>query len=202
LPAGAKTFFIFKNLSRKEVSSLAISREKKEQLVKEYLEDLNDSEAIIFTEYRGLTVTQLQQLRSKIREAEGAYSVVKNTLAQRALTEADLSVDDDLLTGPVGIGFCHHNVTGVAKAMVDFAKENELLVIKGGLMGDKLIDPATIKNLADLPSLEVLRAQILGLINSPASKLTGVVAGGVRQLVNVLNAYTEKDQDAEALSET
>lgn len=177
---------------------MPISREKKEQLVQEYAEQLNNSEAIIFTDYRGLNVVDLQDLRAKIREAEGSYAVVKNTLAKRALDEVNLSVKSEMLTGPLAIGFCHQNITGVAKALVDFAKDNELLIIKGGMMDEQFLDEAAIKNLAELPSLDVLRAQILGLINAPASRLTGVVASGVRQLVNVFNAYSQEDSEASA----
>jgi large subunit ribosomal protein L10 len=177
---------------------LAISREKKEQLVQKYVDRLNDSEAVILTDYRGLTVVELQELRGKIREAEGSFAVVKNTLAQRALTDAGLPVPEEMLFGPVGIGFCGNNIPGVAKAVADFAKDNEVLEIKGGLMGDKIITEADIKNLAKLPSLDVLRAQMLGLINAPATQLVGVVAGGVRQVVNVLNAYSEQGGEAAA----
>ena len=177
---------------------MAISRAKKEQLIQEYVEQLNGSEAIIITSYRGLTVTDLQQLRGKIREAEGSFSVVKNTLARRALDEVGFSVPDEILTGPVGIGFCHQNVAGVAKAISDFAKNNELLEVKGGLMGAQFIDQAAIKSLASLPPLEVLQAQLLGVINAPASQLVGVVAGGVRQLVNVFNAYSEQGTESPA----
>lgn len=177
---------------------MAISREKKETLVEEYVKDLNNSEAIIVTSYRGLRVSQIEQLRGKIRDAEGHFSIVKNTLAQRALQEVGLPVKDDLLSGPIGIGFCYHNVTGVAKAITDFSKDNELLVIKGGYMGAQVISDIAVKDLASLPSLEVLRAQLLGLINAPASRLAGVVAGGVRQLVNVVNAYAEKEAGAPA----
>lgn len=175
---------------------MAISRDKKEVLVKEYLDQLNGSEAVIITSYSGLRVSQVEQLRRKIREAEGSFAVVKNTLAERALKEAGLPVVEEMLTGPVGIGFCHHNVSGVAKAITDFSRQNELLAIKGGLLGSRVIDEAGVKNLANLPSLDVLRAQLLGLINAPASQLAGVVAGGVRQLVNVFNAYAEKDAEA------
>jgi large subunit ribosomal protein L10 len=175
---------------------MAISRKKKEELVQEYVDLLNSSEAVIFTNYSGLSVSEIQQLRAKIREAEGSFSVVKNTLARRALEEVGLPVADDILIGPIGIGFCHQNVTGVAKAISEFSKSNEFLAIRGGLMGDRVIDEAAIKSLASLPSIEVLRAQLLGLINAPASQLAGVVAGGVRQLVNVFNAYSEKGSEA------
>jgi large subunit ribosomal protein L10 len=177
---------------------LAISREKKEQLVAGYVEQLNKSEAIIVTDYRGLTVPQVQELRSKIREADGSYAVVKNTLAKLALEQAGLPAIDEMLTGPVGIGFCTSNVPGVAKAITDFAKGNDTFVVKGGLMGNTMINDEAVKSLASLPSLDVLRAQILGLISTPASQLVGVVAGSVRQLVNVVNAYAEKDNEAAA----
>ncbi len=177
---------------------MAISRQKKEELVQQYVEQLNGSDAIIITSYRGLTVPQLQELRNKIREADGAFAVVKNTLAERALAEVGLSVPDEMLTGPIGIGFCRQNAPGVAKTISDFAKANELLIIKGGLMSGRVIDEAAVKSLASLPSIDVLRAQLLGLISAPASQLAGVLAGSVRQLVNVFNAYAEKGADAPA----
>jgi large subunit ribosomal protein L10 len=177
---------------------LAITREKKEDILNEYVEQLKDSEAIIITGYRGIKVSDIQQLRARIREADGSYAVVKNTLARRALMENGWPDLDEMLTGPVGIGFCHHNVPGVAKAITEFAKKNEQISVRGGVMGVRVIDENAVKRLADLPSIEVLRAQLLGLINAPASRLVGVVAGGVRQLVNVVNAYAEKEQESAA----
>lgn len=176
---------------------MAISREKKEELVADYVQQLNSSEAIIITSYRGLKVSDLQELRKRIREANGGFVVVKNTLAQRALADIGLPTADKMLIGPIGIGFCNQNIPGVAKAITAFSKANELLVIKGGLVGNQVVDEAAVRSLADLPSIEVLRAQLLGVINAPASRLAGVIAGGVRQLVNVINAYTEKDKEAE-----
>ena len=177
---------------------MAITREKKEDILNEYVEQLKDSEAIIITGYRGIKVSDIQQLRARIREADGSYAVVKNTLARRALMENGWPDLDEMLTGPVGIGFCHHNVPGVAKAITEFAKKNEQISVRGGVMGTRVIDENAVKSLADLPSIEVLRAQLLGLINAPASRLVGVVAGGVRQLVNVVNAYAEKEQESAA----
>jgi large subunit ribosomal protein L10 len=176
---------------------LAISREKKEVLITDYAQRVGSSEAIIITNYRGLKVTQLQELRAKIREAEGGFAVVKNTLARRALEQAGLPAPDDLLTGPVAIGFCYHNIAGVAKVITDFAKSNENLMVKGGLMGRQVIDEDGVRSLASLPSLDVLRAQLLGVINAPATQLAGVVASGVRQLVNVFNAYAEEGQKSD-----
>jgi large subunit ribosomal protein L10 len=171
---------------------LAISRDKKDALIKGYVEQLQGSQAIIITQYRGLKVKELQQLRAKIRQANGSFAVVKNTLAERALAEVGLPVPKDLLVGPLGIGFCGNNIPDVAKAVTDFVKDHELMQIKGGLLGNRVIDEAGVRNLAKLPSIEVLRAQLLGLINAPASQLVGVLSGGVRQIVNVVNAYAEK----------
>jgi large subunit ribosomal protein L10 len=182
---------------------LAISREKKEALVQQYTEALKNSDGVIIAEYRGLRVSDLQTLRNQIREAEGSFAVVKNTLARRALAEAGLPVPEELLVGPLGIGFGYNNIAGVAKVMTTFAKGNELLAIKGGLIGNSVIDSAGVKALTDLPSIEVLRAQLLGVLNAPATQLVGVVnapanqlvnvvAGGVRQVVNVLKAYSDK----------
>lgn len=177
---------------------MAISREKKKELVAQYAEQLNHSEVIIISDYRGLTVPELQRLRTKIREAEGSFFIVKNTLARHALKEAGLPTLDNMLKGTIGISFCRHNVAGVAKAVTDFAKEKDIFTVKGGLMGRQVIDGAGVKQLADLPPLEVLRAQLLGVINAPASQLVGVVAGGIRQVINVLNAYAEKDTEPAA----
>jgi large subunit ribosomal protein L10 len=171
---------------------LAISRDKKDALIKGYVEQLQGSQAIIITQYRGLKVKDLQQLRAKIRQANGSFSVVKNTLAERALAESGLPVPKDLLVGPIGIGFCGNNIPDVAKTITDFTKDHDLLQIKGGLLGNRVIDEAGVRNLAKLPPLAVLRAQLLGLINAPASQLVGVLSGGVRQIVNVVNAYAEK----------
>ena len=177
---------------------MAITREKKEELVQEYIERLNSSEAVIITDYRGLTVPEMQELRAEIRKVEGSFSVVKNSLARLALQEAGLPVVDKMLIGPVGIGFCNQNMTGVAKAVTNFAKVNDRLEIKGGLIGDQVLDEAAIKNLASLPTIEVLRAQLLGVINAPATQLAGIVAGSIRQVVNVVNAYAEKETDPAA----
>ena len=181
---------------------MAISRAKKEALLEKYVEQLNNSDGIVIAEYRGLSVSDLQELRKRIREADGSFTVVKNTLARRAISGAGLSVPEEMLVGPLGIAFGGHNLTGVAKVMTTFAKENELLLVKGGLIGNSAIDGAAVKSLADMPSIDVLRSQLLGLLNAPATKVVGVLAapptqlvgvlsGGVRQLVNVINAYSQ-----------
>ncbi len=173
---------------------MAITRKKKESLVAQYKETMERSNALFLTRYQGVTVNQMTDLRRKLREADGGFMVVKNTLAKRVFHEAGITDLDPLLEGPVGIGFSFADPPPVAKALVDFAKESEALTIKGGLLGTTVLDEQGVKDLAALPPLEVIRAQLLGVIAAPASQLAGVIAGGVRQVVNVLHAYAESGE--------
>jgi large subunit ribosomal protein L10 len=175
---------------------LAISKERKEELVKTYNELIGKSTGMILIEYRGLTMKGMDPLRSKLRDAKGELHVVKNTLAQRALTAAGHHVPDELLTHSTAIGFAFSDVAGVAKALSTYAKESEFVSIKGGLLGDRILTSADVEALAELPPLPIVRAQLLGLLTTPASRLAGVVASGVRQIVNVVKAYSEKAGEA------
>lgn len=177
---------------------MAISRQRKEELVQEYVENLQRSRAIILTDFRGLSVNEMQALRRRVRDAQGGYAVVKNSLARLALEQAGYPAIDQMLEGPAGVSFCFGEVPAVAKTLTEFAKEYEVFAIKGGVMGNQVLSADAIKKLADLPPLEVVRAQLLGLISAPASQLAGVVASGVRQVVNVLNAYAEQESESAA----
>ncbi len=173
---------------------MAITRKKKEALVAQYIEEMQQTNALFLTNYQGLTVNEMTSLRHKLREADGDYTIVKNTLAKIALEKVGLSGIDSLFEGPVGIGFCHGDPPPVAKVLVDFAKETKVLEIKGGLMDNAVLDESAVKNLADLPPMDVLRAQLLGVISAPATQLASVVASGVRQVINVVNAYAESGE--------
>lgn len=175
---------------------MAISRERKEELVAQYVDLLNQSKAVFLTEYRGVSVDRMEELRSNVRNAEGAFHVTKNTLLRTALEQSGRSMPDEMLLGQTAAGFALGELPAMAKALVDFADESETFVIKGGLMDDKFMSAEQIQALADLPSLDELRAQIIGLINAPAQNVTGAIAGGVRQLVNVLNAYAQQEGEA------
>jgi large subunit ribosomal protein L10 len=177
---------------------LAISREKKEQLVADYADELSRSNAIILTDYRGLTVSDLQALRGKVREAGGTYSIVKNTLAARALEVANLPVPEDMLTGPTAISFAHEEVPAVAKVLAEFAKDSEILEIKGGLMEGNLLSSEQISSLAEMPPREVILAQLLGLIQQPGNGLAGVVNAAGNKLAATIKAYTDQLENAEA----
>ena len=112
---------------------MAISREKKQQMVAGYVERVSRSEALIFTDYRGLTVAHLSELRQRLREVGGVFQVVKNTLFKRALDEAGISVSMEQLDGPIAVGYCFEDSPPVAKVLVAFAKETQLLKVQGSI---------------------------------------------------------------------
>jgi large subunit ribosomal protein L10 len=177
---------------------LAISRERKEELVSEYVDLLTRSQAVFLAEYTGLTVKQMETLRNEVRNAQSSLSVTKNTLLSYALEQSGKPVPSDLLAGQIATGFALGEAPALAKILVDYAKKDDKLKLRGGIMGENLLSPAQVEALATLPPLEHLRAQILGLINAPAQNLASVLAGGVRQVVNVIDAYAKKDETAEA----
>lgn len=171
---------------------MAVSRKKKEQLVSWYTDLFSRSSAAILTNYQGLTVADISQLRRKLQETQSEYHVIKNRLMKHALEEAKLPVPADLLEGPTAIGFCFEEATAVAKVLVDFSKESKILVIKGGLLGDRIISADEVTSLAELPPREILLAQVLGTIQGPASGITRAIAGSIRSILYVLKARVEQ----------
>jgi large subunit ribosomal protein L10 len=175
---------------------LAISKERKTELVTQYIEQLKQSQGIILADYRGLSVHDISDLRRGMRPIGGKFQVVKNRLLMLALKEVGMSVPEEWLIGPTAIGFCHEEVPPVAKALTNAAKEMDTLHIKGGLVGTSVLSEEQVRVIADLPPREVLLAQVLGTINAPASRAASVVASGIRQVLNVLQAYVDKLEEA------
>ena len=171
---------------------MAVSREKKEQLVSWYTDLFSRSSAAILTDYRGLTMADITQLRRKLQEAQSEYHVTRNRLMKLALKEAKLPVPEDLLEGPTATGFCFEEVPAVAKVLVNFSKESKSLVIKGGILGDKIISADEVTSLAELPPREILLAQVLGTIQGPAGGITRAIAGSIRSVLYVLKARVEQ----------
>ena len=157
-----------------------MARPDKAAAVAEIVDSFNDSSGAVLTEYRGLTVKQLQDLRRSLGE-NANYAVVKNTLAKIAASQAGISGFDDLLTGPTAIAFINGDVVEAAKGLRDFAKANPTLVIKGGVLDGKPLDAKEIAKLADLESREVL----LG-------KMAGAMLASLSQAVYLLNAPLAK----------
>jgi large subunit ribosomal protein L10 len=171
---------------------LALSREQKVERVKQYTELLEQSKGIILVDYRGLTVGEMEQIRRKMRPMASQFQVVKNRLLELALEEKNMSLPDDWLAGPTAVSFCTDEVPPVAKALVETKEETGLLDLKGGWMNESILSAAQVKSIADLPPREVLLAQALGAINGPSRQVVGVVATGIRQVLNVVQAYADK----------
>ncbi len=171
---------------------MAISKKRKEELVQEYAGYLAQSRGLILTDYRGLRVFEMERFRRSLRDADAVVSVVKNRLLQRVLAEKGLTLPGDWLEGTTAVAFCRGEVPPVAKAILAFAKDSPTLTIKGGIVESSAISGEQVKALAELPSREVLLAQVLGTINAPATQVAGVVATGIRQVLNLLQAYVDK----------
>lgn len=173
---------------------MAITRARKEELVAQYVDLLDQSNGFIIVEYGGMSVPQIDDLRGRVSEAEGQYLVTKNTLFTKALQQREWPVPDDLLQGPVAVAFGMDNLPAVAKAVLSFtgeafAKEN--VVVTGGVMGADIIDAMRVETVSKLPTLDELRAQIAGLMVSPAQGLVNVLHAATGQVVNVLQAYID-----------
>jgi large subunit ribosomal protein L10 len=177
---------------------LAISREQKSEIVADYVEKLSRSQAMIVTDYRGLTVADITALRRNLREVNSVFQVIKKTLFERALGEAGIKVSTEELTGPIAVGFCFGEVPAVAKALMDFARESQILKVQGAILGDRFINAEAVKTLAELPPREVLLAQLLGTLQGPMSTLVGTIAAPMRELAQVLRARSEQGQETEA----
>lgn len=177
---------------------MAISREQKEKMVADYVDRMSRSQALILADYRGLTVSHMTDLRRKLRESDGQFQVVKNSLFERALEEAGLPIPVEALDGPVAVGYCLTDAPPVAKAVMDFAKESGILEVKAAILGQNILDLDGVKGLADLPPREVLLAQLVGAVQGPMSSLASTLAAPMRELVQVLQARSE--QDAEGTS--
>lgn len=175
---------------------MAISKEKKEKFVDEYRELLQNSSAIFLTRYGGMSVKDMEALRLKISDAQGQINVTKNTLLRVAMEQNEMTPPVDLLAGQVATSFALGEAPTLAKVLVEQAKTNDKFKIVGGMLGDRPLTAAEVESLATLPSLDQLRAQIIGLISAPAQGIVSAVTNGVRQVVNVLDAYAKKDDNA------
>lgn len=171
-------------------------REINEKIVAEIKQKLEESTAVILTNYRGLNVAQMTQLRAKLREAGVEYKVLKNTLTRLAAHQVGLEGLDDYLTGPTAIAFSKDPVAP-AKILSNFAKENKALEIKAGVLEGKIIDLEGVKALASLPSREELLAKVVGGMQAPIYGLAFVLSGCLRNLVYVLDAV-RKQKEASA----
>ncbi|MFH2038331.1 MAG: 50S ribosomal protein L10 [Chloroflexota bacterium] len=172
---------------------MALTKEEKEIITNKYQEWMEKSAALILVEYTGVNMNTLDSIRVKVREAGGEFHVIKNTLAKRAFDALGMPIEPGYLENSTAMGFAYESATGVAKALADFDKSTEAVKIKGGYLGKLVLSASDVKALADLPPLPVVRAQLLGTILAPASKLVRTLAEPGRQIAAVINAYAKKD---------
>ena len=169
-----------------------MDRSQKADSVATLTETFNEVGVVVVTRNLGMTVAQSTALRTKIREAGASYKVAKNSLAKLAIKDTDYAGIDSMLVGPTAIATSVDPVAA-AKAVVDFAKTTDKIEIVGGSMGAHVLNADGIKALASMPSLDQMRATLIGLIQAPATKIAQLTVAPASKLARVFNAYAEKD---------
>jgi large subunit ribosomal protein L10 len=170
----------------------AMDRAQKQEAIETLKSDFAGAGAVVVTHYLGLTVAEMTDLRGRLRNEGAQLKVVKNTLAQKALGGSIGEAGDALFKGPVAVAFAPDPVSA-AKVATQYAKDNDKFSVIGGFMGEQVLDKASVTALASLPSLDQLRAKLIGLIQAPATKIAGVLQAPAAQLARVMNAYATKD---------
>jgi large subunit ribosomal protein L10 len=176
-------------LERKED---AVNKQEKKEAIAELREKFTRAKTAVITEYSGINVEQITDLRAKLRKSHVEYRVVKNTLARKAAEGTSLESLKDHFVGPVGIALGYDDVVAPAKVLFDFSKTQAKLQLKIGVLDGKLLQQADIKALATLPSLNALRSKIIGLLQAPASRIVGVLAAPGGQIARVMKAKADK----------
>ena len=157
--------------------------QEKQQIVAEVTAKLRESASTVVADYRGLNVAQVTELRKRLREAGVDFQVLKNTLVRRATAEAELTELDSVLTGPTAVAFSKDDVVAAAKILTEFAKKNDALQVKGGVVEGRVVDVNQIKALAELPSREGLLSMLLSVLQAP-----------IRNFALAVKAVSEKQE--------
>ena len=173
-----------------------MKKEEKERVVAELTEQLRTTETLLVADYRGLTMPQIDDLRSKLIEHGARFAVVKNTLTRRAAEASGAEALLALLEGPTAIAFLESDgdPVAVAKALVDAARDTRVLEVRGGLLEGRVIEAAEIESLAKLPPVDVLRAQVLGAVTSPLTAIVGLFTAPLQDLYGLIDARIEQLQ--------
>lgn len=169
-----------------------MDRAEKQQWIDTTNEQFGGAEIMIVSHYKGLSVSEMTELRQNVRKAGAQFKVTKNRLAHRALKDTKYEKVIDLFKGPTAVAFAEDPVSA-AKAMQEFSKKNDKLVLLGGAFNDTILDQAAIKQLASLPGLDELRAKICALLATPATRVAGVLQAPAGQLARVFGAYGATD---------
>lgn len=175
---------------------MPITRAKKEELVAEYKKHIAGSPAIVFTNFRGTKVSQLNSLRARMAGTDSHYAVVKNTLLRIALEESGRPAPETLLNGPNGVVFVGEDIGRSVTALKEWIRVEKIVEINGALLESSVLDATGADALSDLPTKEQALASVLGAINAPASTLVRMVNAPLASLARVINAHVEKQQEA------
>lgn len=173
---------------------MAINKEKKAELLDVYREQVRTSTALVFTDYRGLSVSKIKSLRAKLSDVNVRYMVVKNTLLGKALVEQGRPAPESLLSGTNAVAFVGEDVGSSVKALTDWIKAEKMVTISGALLGQSVLDASNAEALADLPTKNEVRAMLLGAIAAPASSLARLLNAPSASLARVINAHVEEQQ--------
>lgn len=170
---------------------MAVSRAKKQTYLDQLHTDLNSAGSVVVAHYKGLTVAEVTDLRRQITAAGAKFKVTKNTLTRLALKKTEFEGVSDLFTGPTAVAYSADPVAA-AKVVVNFAKDNDKLVVLGGALGNQRLDKKGVESLASMPSLDELRGKIVGLLNAPATKLAQILQAPAGQVARVINAKSQQ----------
>jgi len=169
-----------------------MAMQEKEAVVNDIRQKFESSKTIVLADYRGLNVEEVTELRKKMREAGIEYKVLKNTMTSRAAKAANIEGLDRYLTGPTALAFSYNDYVAPAKILADFAKTHKKLELKAGVLDGKVIDFEAVKNLADLPSREVLLGMVVGMMQAPMRGLVTVLAGPLRSFACAVEAIRKQ----------
>jgi len=174
-----------------------MNRDQKATAIAEIAANINESQAVFAVDYRGISVPQVAELRSKLRESDATFKVVKNSLTERAADEVGAATLKELLEGPTALTFVRGDIATAAKTVADYGRATQLLPFKGGLMEGAAIDPEQIRSLSRLPSREVLYGQLVGVVASPIGGLVRSLGGLLGGLAVALGQVREKKESGE-----
>jgi large subunit ribosomal protein L10 len=173
-----------------------VKKADKERVVADLTERLKNTESLLVADYRGLTMPQIDELRTKLLEHGARFAVVKNTLTRRAAEAAGSDTLLALLEGPTAIAFLESDgdPVAVAKALVDAARETRVLALRGGMLDGRPVEPSEIESLAKLPPVDILRAQVLGAVSAPLTAIVGLFTAPLQDLYGLIDARIEQLQ--------
>ncbi len=171
---------------------MAVSRKEKEASLASLTEDLKTAKGVVFTEYRGMTVKQIDAVRKNLRKENVKYQVVKVTLLKKALNALGINADNLKYNGPIALAVSTEEETTPARILKGMTKENPLLILDGGIFNNELVGSDVVIRLASLPTKQQLLGQLLSVLHFPARGLVTVLSGNTRNLLNVLKAIKDK----------